>query len=101
MPFKPPSWVPEFSREIPDSISIYDFMFDEQYGRYPLRKSRSPFICGISGKSPSALDVKKNVDYLARGLSKELGWQPNEGTEWDKVAGVFSLNTVSNWRYDK
>jgi hypothetical protein len=34
------------------------------------------------------------VEHLARALSKELGWQPNRGTEWDKVAGIFALNTV-------
>jgi hypothetical protein len=35
------------------------------------------------------------VEHLARALSKEFGWQPNEGTEWDKVVGIFALNTVS------
>ncbi len=34
------------------------------------------------------------VDYLARALSNEFGWHPNEGTEWDKVIGIFALNTV-------
>jgi ribosome assembly protein SQT1 len=34
------------------------------------------------------------TDRLARALSKEFGWEPNQGTEWDKVAGIFALNTV-------
>lgn len=34
------------------------------------------------------------TDRLARALSTEFGWQPNQGTEWDKVAGIFALNTV-------
>lgn len=34
------------------------------------------------------------VEHLARALSKEFGWQPNKGTEWDKVVGIFALNTV-------
>jgi hypothetical protein len=97
MPFKPPPWVPKLQIEIPDTVPISDFMFEERYGRYPLATARPPFICGLSGKGPSAPHVKEQIDFLARGLSKELGWQPNEGTEWDKVSAVFSLNTVSNW----
>jgi acyl-CoA synthetase (AMP-forming)/AMP-acid ligase II len=69
-------------------------MFDENYGRHPLGYSRPIFTCGITGNEYSALEVKERVDYLARGLAKELGWRPNEGTEWDKVIGVFSLNTL-------
>jgi len=69
-------------------------MLDENYGRYPLGYSEAPFTCGLSGKSYSALEVKERVDLLARGLSKELGFHPNQGTEYDKVIGVFSVNTV-------
>lgn len=69
-------------------------MLDERYGRWPLKRSRPPFTCGLTGKQYSALEVKERVDYLARGLAKELGWSPNGGTEWDKVVGVFSVNTV-------
>lgn len=69
-------------------------MFDENYGRYPLGYSNSPFQCGLSGKSYSFLEVKERVDYLARALSKELGFKPNEGTEWDKTIAIFSVNTI-------
>lgn len=93
-PFYPPSWVPKLPFDPPDSISIHDFILDENYGRHPLGYSRPIFTCGITGKSYSALEVKERVDYLARGLAKELGWQPNKGSEWDKVIGVFSLNTL-------
>lgn len=34
------------------------------------------------------------VEHLARTMAQEFGWQPNKGTEWDKVAGIFALNTV-------
>jgi len=94
MPFYPPSWVPKLPFDPPDSISIERFMLDENYGRYPLGYSEAPFTCGLSGKSYSALEVKERVDLLARGLSKELGFHPNQGTEYDKVIGVFSVNTV-------
>ncbi|KAF2264132.1 phenylacetyl-CoA ligase-like protein [Lojkania enalia] len=94
MPFYPPSWVPELPFDPPDHISISEFMLTEHYGRNPLGYSRSPFTCGLSGKHYSALEVKERTDYLARALAKELGWLPNEGSEYDKVIGVFSVNTL-------
>jgi hypothetical protein len=95
MPFSPPAWVPKMSFDPPDSITISQFMLEEHYDRYPLGYSRAPFICGLTGKSYSTLETKERVDALARGLAKEFGWSPNEGSEWDKVVGVFSVNTVS------
>lgn len=94
MPFYSPEWVPELALDPPDSISIERFMFDENYNRHPLGYSKPPFTCGLSGQSYSALEVKERVDHLARALSKELGFLPNQGTEWDKTIGVFSVNTV-------
>jgi len=78
----------------PDTVPIYQFMLDDKYGRYPLKKSGNPFTCGLSGRTYSALDIRDRVEFLARALSRELGWQPNQGTEWDKVVGIFALNTV-------
>ncbi|MCJ1258805.1 hypothetical protein MMC24_006638 [Lignoscripta atroalba] len=94
MVFTSPKWVPQLPFDPPDSIPICDFMLTENYGRHPLGYSRPPFTCGLSGAEYSALDVCDRVESLARGLAKELGWHPNEGTEWDKVIGVFTLNTV-------
>jgi hypothetical protein len=94
MPFVPPSWVPRMPFDPPDSITVADFMLDEHHGRHPLGYSRPMFTCGLTGKEYSALEVRERVDFLARGLAKELGWQPNKGTEWDKVIAVFSVNTV-------
>ena len=93
MPFTAPSWAPELPN-VPSHISLEQFMFDENYGRYPLGYSKAPFQCGLSGKQYSFLEVKERVDYLARALSKELGFKPNEGTEWDKTIAVFSVNTI-------
>jgi hypothetical protein len=95
MPFVPPSWVPQLPFDPPDSIPICDFMLDERYGRHPLGYSNNSFTCGLTGKTYSSLEVKERVDWLARGLAKELGFQPNAGSEWDKVIAVFSVNTVS------
>lgn len=94
MVFHPPSWVPKLPFDPPDSITIGDFMLDEAYGRHPLGYSYPPFTCGLSGKEYSALEAKDRVEFLARGLAKELGWEPNQGNEWDKVVALFSVNTV-------
>lgn len=94
MPFYPPSWVPQLPQDPPDSITIEQFMLDENYGRHPLGYSNNPFTCGLTGKTYTSLEVKDRVDYLARGLAKELGFQVNKGTEWDKVIAVFAVNTV-------
>ena len=94
MVFTAPSWVPKLPFDPPDSIPISEFMLNEDYGRHPLHHARPPFTCGLSGAEYSALEVRDRVEKLTKGLSKELGWHPNKGTEWDKVIGVFSLNTV-------
>lgn len=69
-------------------------MLDEQYGRIPFADSRDPFTCGISGKTYSNDQVKERSILLARALSRELGWKAGSGSEYDKVMGVFALNTV-------
>lgn len=79
---------------VPDSISIHEFMLNEKYGRVAHNSSRDPYTCGLTGKSYSSREVVDRVDQIARGLAKEFGWAPNQGTEWDKTLAVFSVNTV-------
>lgn len=94
MVFNPPPSVPKLPFDPPDSIPISHFMLNEQYGRHSLSNSRVPFTCGLSGVEYTAVEVRDRVDYLARALAKELGWDPNTGTEWDRIVGIFSVNTV-------
>jgi hypothetical protein len=79
---------------VPDSIPICEFILNEKYGRVAHDSSRDPYTCGLTGKSYSSREVIDRVDHLARGLSKEFGWAPNQGSEWDKTLAVFALNTV-------
>lgn len=95
MVFKAPSFAPSLP-EVPDTVPLSEFMFDEQYGRCPISKSREAYTCGLTGRSLSAQEQKDRVGYLARALSKELGWGVSEGSEYDKVAGIFALNTVKS-----
>jgi acyl-CoA synthetase (AMP-forming)/AMP-acid ligase II len=69
-------------------------MYDEKHGRYPNTKSRNPYTCGITGKTYTADQVAKRVDHLSRAIGKRLGFSPAEGTEWDRVVALYSLNTV-------
>ena len=75
-------------------MSIEQFMTSEALGRRPLATSRNPFTCGLTGRSYSWEQTQQRVDRLSRAAGKRLGWQPNEGTPWDKVAAVFTLNAV-------
>lgn len=79
---------------VPDSIPISEFMLDERHGRVAHDDSRDPFTCGLTGKTYSSRQVASRVDQIARALADKLGWAPNHGTEWDKVIGVFSFNTI-------
>ncbi|EFQ26604.1 AMP-binding enzyme [Colletotrichum graminicola] len=94
MVFTSPKWVPQLPIDPPDTITIAEFMSNEKYGRYPIAEARNPYTCGLSGKSYTASEVKQRTDYMARALSKKLDFAPNEGTEWDKVIALFSLNTI-------
>ncbi|KAF4447332.1 putative phenylacetyl-CoA ligase [Fusarium austroafricanum] len=94
MVFTTPSWVPQLPIDPPDSIPIHEFMKNEAYGRYPIAKSRHPFTCGITGRSYSAPELFQRSEFFARALAKRMQWQPNEGTPWDKVLAIFSLNTI-------
>jgi hypothetical protein len=76
-------------------VPIYEFMSNEVFGRYSVTKSRNPFTCGITGKTFSTEEAFQRREFLARALSKIMGWAPNDGTPWEKVVAVFSFNNVS------
>lgn len=79
---------------IPDSIPIYEYIDNEKYGRYPIAKSHKPYTCGMTGKSYTYAEKSERSQLLARAFKKRLNWFPNEGTEWDRVMGIFTVNTV-------
>ncbi|KAJ3466636.1 hypothetical protein MRS44_004200 [Fusarium solani] len=93
MVFHPPPWVPPLP-EIPDSITVDEFINSEAYGRRSFASSKSPYTCGVTGQSRSAADVAERVEYLARALAKNTHLDPLEGTEWDRVVAIYSLNTI-------
>ncbi|KAH0524471.1 hypothetical protein TsFJ059_006975 [Trichoderma semiorbis] len=96
MPFTTPSYIHKLPFDPPDSIPIHEFLFNDEdkYGRYPTADSRPPFTCGITGKSYSATEVKNRIEWLSAALASELGFEVNGGSEFDKVIGLFSVNTI-------
>jgi hypothetical protein len=90
-----------FVEDPPDSITIWEFMNDEKYGRYRFDDSRNPYTCGLTGKTFTAKEVRRRTDHLARAIAKRLGFSPNEGTPWDKVVAVYAFNTVSQVDIDR
>lgn len=74
-------------------------MTNPKHGRHPLEKSRNPFTCGLTGKTFTVTQASSRREALARAIGKRLGWLPNDETEWDKVACIFSFNTVSPHGY--
>lgn len=71
-------------------------MRNEAYGRHPIAASRNPYTCGLTGRTYSWSEFFERSERIARALGahKALGWQPNTATPWDKVACLFSLNTI-------
>ncbi|KAF4472862.1 amp-binding enzyme [Fusarium albosuccineum] len=94
MVFTPPAWVPELPIDPPDSVTVAEFMRHEKFGRHPIPKSRNPYTCGLTGKTYTWPEVIEREDCLARALGRVLDFKPREGSEWDKVVGLFSLNTI-------
>lgn len=93
MLFRPSAALPKLP-SIPDTVSLVDFIFDDEYGRCPLTESLDPYVDGTSGPSISAVAQKQRVNLLARALQEELGWQVNQGEDLEKVVGIFALNNV-------
>lgn len=80
--------------EVPDSITLEEFLREERYGRRALATSRNPYTCGLTGKTYTASEVVQRTDLLSRALAKRLRFDPEDGSEWDRVVGIFSLNTI-------
>ncbi|KAF5564450.1 hypothetical protein FNAPI_2158 [Fusarium napiforme] len=93
MVFYPPPSV-SLPFEPPESITIPDFIFSDKHARKPISQSRNPFTCGISGKTYTTEEVIQREKLLARALAKRLGYDVHDGTEWDRVVALFSVNTI-------
>ncbi|KAH6855930.1 hypothetical protein B0I37DRAFT_366142 [Chaetomium sp. MPI-CAGE-AT-0009] len=94
MVFLSPAWVPDIPWEIPDSIPLGQVALAGLNSGSEKRASDVLLVDCLSGKSYSRADLNQRVEWLAGGLAKELGWSTNEGSPWDKVVAIYSLNTI-------
>ncbi|KAF5972463.1 putative phenylacetyl-CoA ligase [Fusarium bulbicola] len=95
MVFESPAWARALPPvPFPDSITVEEFMYSEKHGRKSLKLSRNPYTCGLTGQTYTVAEVRERVDSMARAIAKRLDWSVANGTEWDKVACVFSWNTI-------
>lgn len=94
MGFFPNNSLPDLP-EIPDSVPLQDFMFNEEHGRCPISESADSYICAYGSRRVTAQQQAQHVEWLARSLARRLGWKVNVGCEFDKVAAIFAINTVS------
>lgn len=95
MVFTSAKWVGDFPYEPPANTLVGDFAFSQSWPGLPEgERPNGKLVCASTGTTFSMQDVRERVESLARSLCHEFKWQPNEGTPWDKVVGVFSLNAV-------
>ncbi|PHH63368.1 hypothetical protein CDD81_6065 [Ophiocordyceps australis] len=95
MPFTCPSYVAPLAFEPPDSIPIYEFLFDRsgEYGHLNQASLRPPFRCGLTGKAYQTGEVVERIERLAAAVAAELGVGVG-GNELDKVVAIFCVNTI-------
>ncbi|KAK0633799.1 hypothetical protein B0T14DRAFT_507874 [Immersiella caudata] len=93
MVFSTPDWVSPIPWPVPDSLPLGEFTLNGADG-VPRDDSKPVVIDGVSGKQYSREDLRQRVEWLAAGLVERLGWAPNQGSPWDKVVAIYSLNTI-------
>lgn len=94
--FYPPSWAPKLNdNDIPDDISLGEFVFNDKYRPHKCDASPAPFINSIDGAAYSVHETQERIEWLAAGLASELGIQNGQGDEWDRVVSIFAVNNVS------
>jgi hypothetical protein len=95
MVFSSPAWVPPIPGEVPDSVPLSTFALSGSGDDVVSQDASRPLLVdGLSGKTFSRETLRQRVESLARALAQRLGWSPNEGSPWDKVVAIYSLNSV-------
>lgn len=97
MVFYPPAWAPKLNdNDIPDDISLGDFVFNDQYRPRKCDDSPSPFIESVDGETYSVREIQQRVEWLAAGLASQLQFDGITNNVWDRVVSIFAVNNVKN-----
>ena len=96
MVFESPPWVPKIPFHLPDSTTVGEFVLSGNRNLPAEVDVKPPLVCALSGRAYySAQEIYYKVECVARSLCEDLVWSANALSPWDKVIGVFSVNTVS------
>jgi ribosome assembly protein SQT1 len=94
-PFHPPAWAPSITdADIPDDISIFEFLFDDKFRPRKCDDSPKPFVDSVSGQGYDIPETKSRVESLAAGLASQLEIGAASGNVWQRVVCVFAVNNV-------
>ena len=96
MVFLPPAWAPKLNdNDIPDDISLGDFVFSDRYRPRKCQDSPAPFIASVDGASYNVEETRQRIEWLATGLADRLQLKDTTGSEWNRVVSIFAVNNVS------
>lgn len=97
MSFQAPAWAPKLADEdIPDDLSLTDFVFNDTIRPYRCDDSPKPFIDSVNGFGYSVDQTRQRVEWLASGLAAHLGFTAITDNVFDRVVSIFAVNNVSN-----
>ena len=97
MVFLPPAWAPKLTdAEIPDSIPLGEFLFNDNYRPRKCGDSPAPFVDSITRKGYGIHETRQRVELLAAGLARELDIKDTCGNPLERVVGIFTVNNVSS-----
>lgn len=96
MAFYKPAWAPSLTdADIPDDISLSDFLFDDRFRPRRCKDSPKPFIDSVDGEGYDIPETRRRIEWLAAGLASKLGIDDTSGDAWQRVVGLFAVNNVS------
>jgi hypothetical protein len=91
-----PSWLPKLTdADIPDDISLTEFVFHDGFRPFKCNESPQPFLDSIDGLGFSVHETRQRVEWLAAGLAAHLNLDVNSENVFDKVVNIFAVNNVS------
>ena len=97
MVFYPPPWAPKLNdNDIPDNVSLEDFVFDDRYRPRKCKESPPPFIESVDGTLYTLRETQQRIEWLAAGLASQLQIKDDVGDVWDRVVSIFAVNSVSS-----
>ena len=73
MVFNTPSWVPQISTSVPDSVLVGDFVTNRDHNLCDWSDEKPTTICALSGGSYNMREIRDRVSSLSQSLSKNLG----------------------------